>query len=115
MHELAIVETLIDQVAKELQRVGQEGPVARLELSVGRLSGVNCESLRFAFKMIASGTILDNTELWIEEPKAVCQCRACQAKTEIDDLVTQCPRCQSGDIVIEGGRDLTLQSIDLED
>ena len=91
MHELSIVEALIDQVERELDRAGQRGRVLRLELSIGRLSGVNPESVRFAFGLLASGTIVEDAEIVIEEPKAVCQCHACNARTEIDDLVLQCP------------------------
>jgi hydrogenase nickel incorporation protein HypA/HybF len=115
MHELSIVEALIEQVQRELNRARQQGPVARLELSIGRLSGVNSDSLRFAFGLIASGTPVENAEIIINEPKAVCNCHACNIQTEIDDLVVQCPRCVSDDITIEGGRDLVLQSIDIQD
>jgi hydrogenase nickel incorporation protein HypA/HybF len=115
MHELSIVEALIDQVGHELHQAGQPGRVARLELSIGRLSGVNCDSVRFAFRLLAAGTIVENAEVIIQEPKAVCHCHACGAQVEIDDLVVQCPGCQSDDIAIEGGRDLVLQTIDIDD
>jgi hydrogenase nickel incorporation protein HypA/HybF len=113
MHELSIVEALIDQVGKELERPGQQGRVTRVEVSVGRLSGVNCDSLRFAFNLLAAGTTVADAELVTHEPKAVCHCHACEAKLEIDDLVVQCPRCGSGQITIEGGRELVLQSIEI--
>ena len=93
MHELSIVEALIDQVRTELDRAGQQGRVLRLELSIGRLSGVNPDSVRFAFGLLAAGTVLEDAEIVIQEPKAVCHCHACDARTEIDDLVIQCPRC----------------------
>ena len=54
MHELSIVEALIDQVGQELDRAGQQGRVLRLELSIGRLSGVNPDSVRFAFGLLAA-------------------------------------------------------------
>ena len=115
MHELSIVEALIDQVGQELDRVGQQGRVLRLELSIGRLSGVNAESVRFAFGLLAAGTILKDAELVIDEPKPVCQCHVCDARTEIDDLVLQCPKCAAADITIESGREMTLQTIEIED
>ena len=115
MHELSIVEALIDQVGQELERAGQQGRVLRLELSIGRLSGVHGESLRFAFRLLAPGTVVADAELVLQEPKAVCRCQACNAVVEIDDLVVQCPRCTSGEITIEGGRELVLQSIEIVD
>ncbi len=115
MHELSIVEALIDQVGEELSRAGQRGRVLRLELHIGRLSGVHPEAVRFAFGLLRSGTVVENAELAIEESKAVCQCHACNARSEIDDLVFECPRCDSPEITIEGGRDMVLQSIEIED
>ena len=115
MHELSIVEALIEQVQEETKRAGVEGKIAKLELSIGRLSGVNADSIRFAFDLLAPDTILAETEIIIHEPKAVCRCNKCHAATEIDDLQMQCPRCSSDDIVIDGGRELLLQSIDVEE
>ena len=115
MHELSIVEALIDQVGRELDCAGQPGRVVRLELGIGRLSGVNCESVRLAFGLLAPGSRIENAEIAIQQPKALCVCRACGARVEIDDLAAQCPRCASGEIVIAGGRELVLQSIEVED
>ena len=113
--QLILVEALIDQVVRELKRADQQGTVRGLELSVGRLSGVNCESVRFAFGLLAPGTSVENAEIVIHQPKAVCHCRACGARVEIDDLVVECSECAGGEIAIEGGRDLILQSIEVEE
>jgi hydrogenase nickel incorporation protein HypA/HybF len=115
MHELSIVEALVEQVGTELERAGQAGRVARIDLSIGRLSGVHCDSIRFAFGLLAPGTVMESADLVIDEPKAVCNCRTCGTKIEIDDLVVQCPRCNGDDITIEGGRDLVLHSIEVEE
>ena len=115
MHELSIVEALIEQVQRELHRAGQQGRAVRLELSIGRLSGVNSDSVRFAFDLLAPGTCVEDAEVTICEPKAVCRCRSCNARVEIEDIVVHCPKCASDDIAIEGGRELMLQSIDVED
>jgi hydrogenase nickel incorporation protein HypA/HybF len=115
MHELSIVEALIEQVQREVQRAGQHGRVQRLELSIGRLSGVSCDSFRFAFELLAPGTLVAEARVSILQPKATCRCHACKAVGEIDEVSVRCPQCGSREVVIEGGRDLVLQSIDLED
>jgi hydrogenase nickel incorporation protein HypA/HybF len=114
MHELSIVEALIDQVTQELDRAGQQGRVLQLDISIGRLSGVHPDSVRFAFELLAPGTILDDAKIVIEEPKAVSHCHACGTQVEIDDLVLDCPKCHSDAITIEGGREMILQSIEIE-
>ena len=115
MHELSIVEAVIEQVRKEVDRSGATGAVIRIELSIGRLSGVNPDSIRFAFEMLSPETALAGAELVIAEPKAICSCRACGAQTEIDDLTAACPKCSSAEVSITGGRELLLESIELKE
>ncbi len=115
MHELSIAEALIEQVGRELKRAGQPGPVVRLELAVGRLSGVHADALRFAFDLLAPGTLVEGAEVSISEPPARCCCRTCGAETEIDELVFCCPCCESDQVTIEGGRELLLESIEVEE
>ncbi len=115
MHELAIVDALIDQVRGEIERAGAAGRVTRVDLAIGRLSGVCVDSIRFAFEMLSPGTILEKAQLAIREPPAVGRCLACGAEAEIEDLGALCPRCASPDVSIEGGRELVLESIELED
>lgn len=114
MHELSIVEALIDQVTHELDRAGRPGRVIQLDVSIGRLSGVHPDSIRFAFDLLTPGTILDDAKIVIEEPKAMARCHTCGQRTEIDDVVFDCPKCHSDSITIEGGRDMILQSIEIE-
>jgi hydrogenase nickel incorporation protein HypA/HybF len=115
MHELAIVEALIEQVGTELDRAGKHGAVKRLELAVGRLSGVHCDSLRFAFELLSPDTPAAGAELIIREPAAVSRCGQCGAATEIAEIVIDCPACGSPEIVIENGRELLLETIEVED
>ncbi|MDY0168055.1 MAG: hydrogenase maturation nickel metallochaperone HypA [Thermoguttaceae bacterium] len=114
MHELSIVEALIEQVDRELHRAGQTGRVVELNLAVGRLSGVHSGSLRFAFELLSPGSVVEGAQMNIAEPKAACRCRDCGHTEPIDELVAQCPKCGSDHVVIEGGRELTLDSIELE-
>ena len=115
MHELSIVEALIEQVKREIERSGHGGRIQRLDLRVGRLSGVNCDSLRFAFELLSTDTILERAEIHIDQPKAVTHCHDCDAKVELDELEIKCPKCDSPNITIEGGQELLLESIELED
>jgi hydrogenase nickel incorporation protein HypA/HybF len=115
VHELAIVDALIAQVRQEVQRAGAVGSVTRVELVVGRFSGVCPDSLRFAFEMLAPGTIVEGAELALSQPPAIARCRTCGAETQLDDLAGTCPQCQSPEVSLEGSRDLVLQSIELED
>lgn len=115
MHEVSLVEAMVEQVEEEIRRAGHSGRVVRLNVTIGRLSGVNADSFRFAFEMLAPGTRLEKTRLEIADRPAVCCCEACGAETPIEDLVVQCPRCGSPQIGFAGGRELMLDSIELEE
>ncbi|MBN2474647.1 MAG: hydrogenase maturation nickel metallochaperone HypA [Pirellulales bacterium] len=115
MHELSIVEALIEQAQKEMDRAGHRGRVLRMELVIGRLAGVSCDSVRFAFDLLAPGTPLEGAQVHIAEPKATCRCHTCDAKLEIDEITIRCPHCGGIELTIEGGRELLLQSIEIED
>jgi len=115
MHELSLCQTLIDHVEKEVERAGQKGRVVIVEVVVGRFSGVHPDSLRFAFELLTADTILEGAEMNVAEPKATCCCRGCNARVEIDEMPVECPECRGNDITIEGGRELLLQSIEIED
>jgi hydrogenase nickel incorporation protein HypA/HybF len=85
-----------------------------LDLVIGRLSGVNPDSIRFAFELLGPGTLMERAEICIREPAAVCACRGCGTRSEIDELVALCPRCASHEVAIEGGQELILQSIEVD-
>ena len=87
MHELSIVDALIEQVGREVHRSGHRGKVLGIEVNIGRLSGVNCDSVRFAFDLLAPGTMVEGSKIVINEIKATCHCHTCNARMEIDDLV----------------------------
>ena len=115
MHELSIIEALIEQVQGEVRRSGASGRIRRLSLAIGRFSGVHCDSIRFAFELLAPGTPLEAADLDIREPGAECRCHACDARSEITQLVFQCPACASDDVRIEDCGDIILETIELED
>jgi hydrogenase nickel incorporation protein HypA/HybF len=114
MHEMSIVQALIEQVEAEIERAGQAGRVTRLELAIGTLSGVHADSIRFAFDLMSPGTIVQDAELIISQPAAQLDCRQCGTAQQISDVVMACPLCGSTDVTIHGGTELLLVSIDLE-
>jgi len=115
MHEVAIVDSLIHIAEQEISRAGAKGRVLGLKLSIGRLSCASPEAVRFAFELLAVGTGLEGAELHIERPMAVCHCRQCGQRTETDEVFGACPVCGGRDVSIEGGQDLLLQSIEIEE
>ena len=112
---MSIVQALIDQVTRELEKLESRRRVVRLELIIGRLSGVHVDAIRFAFELLSPETRVAGAELTIEEPRAVCECRSCGMRHELEELNFDCASCGSDDVLILGGQELLLQTIELED
>jgi len=115
MHEIGIVQSLINLAESEIRDNGYSGPVRSLTIRVGRLSGAQPEAIRFAFEVISAESPLSGAKLNIIEVKPKITCQACGKISETDELKFECPLCGSSEINISGGDDLNLESIELEE
>jgi hydrogenase nickel incorporation protein HypA/HybF len=110
---MSIVQALIEQVHVEIAQSDHEGRVAGLDLVIGRMSGVHVDSIRFAFEILTPGTIMEGADLRIEEPTATLTCHQCGGRKDVDQITLECPSCGSDNILLQGGQDLLLHSIEL--
>jgi hydrogenase nickel incorporation protein HypA/HybF len=108
MHELAIAESVVDQIT---MRTGANR-VHGVRLEVGRLSGVSADALRVCFEMAAAGTGLDGAGLQIDEPDGRGECAACGSSFDVPDLIRLCP-CGSADVRILAGEELRILSVEV--
>ena len=108
---LQVIEIAAASIPENLRRAR----VARVNLTVGKLSAVVSDSLRFCFNVAAKDTPLDGAELFIEEVDVVARCNDCDHQWTIDTPAFSCPRCKSGDITLVSGRELDIRSIEIED
>jgi hydrogenase nickel incorporation protein HypA/HybF len=106
VHELAIIEAVVDQVT---ERLGDQR-VSAIHLAVGKLSGVVPDALRFCFELATSDTTMDGAALTIEEPPGQGECRSCGREFPIPDAIALCP-CGSADVRIVGGAELVIRSV----
>jgi len=93
------------------ERVG-DGRVARVQLEVGRFSGVVPDALRFCFDVCARGTSLESATLEIVEIPGVASCRACGARVGIEPPLPLCP-CGSADLDLLAGQEMRISAVEL--
>ena len=108
MHELSIVQSLIDAV---LDTTGNR-VVTGVNLRIGPLSGVLPDALRFCFDVAAAGTSLAGAQLRIDEPQGRGLCRTCGNSFVLTDMFLLCP-CGSADVRVVTGRELQLISVEV--
>ena len=115
MHEMGIAMEVL-RIAQEAVPPAMAGVrIQRIHLKVGRLSAVVSDSLRFCFDVAAKDTIADGAELAIEEIAVNARCQDCAHQWAVDQPVFVCPACNSGRIDLLSGRELNIESIEIEE
>jgi len=113
MHELSIAQALISQVQKIAATEGTTR-VTSVTVTVGTLSGVDPEALRFAFPLAAEGTVAQSAKLVVEQVEAVITCHKCDETTSPKYPFLACLKCGSTDVELIAGRELQLKSIEVD-
>jgi hydrogenase nickel incorporation protein HypA/HybF len=113
MHELSIAQALVEQVQKIAQD-SNSGKVIQITLRIGKLAGVDPDALSFAFPLAAEGTPLQNTHLAFISVEPELRCRACGKAVETE-FVSACVHCDSQDLELKQGRELLIESVELEE
>ena len=106
MHELAVIQGVVDQVT---ERLGQTR-VTEVHLTIGKLSGVVPDALRFCFELAAVGTTLDGATLEIDEPAGRGRCRSCRQDFTLAQPILLCP-CGSADVQVISGQEMLIRSV----
>ena len=113
MHEMSIALSIIDAVVTKA-RQEQSRKVREIELEIGRVAGVQLESLKFCFSAAAKNTIAEGAELAIRETAPVGECQVCGKSFPVSDVYAKCEVCGSLNVRIISGRELLIKSITLE-
>jgi hydrogenase nickel incorporation protein HypA/HybF len=108
MHELAIVEQLLDIVS---ERCGG-ARVNKIVMEVGMLSAVLPEALMFCFDVAREGTPAERATLEIVAIPGRARCRQCE---NIMTLTRPYGRCECGcsDLDWQSGEELTIREMEL--
>jgi hydrogenase nickel incorporation protein HypA/HybF len=113
MHEQSIVESLI-ALALENAEKAKASKILRIYVVVGELSGVVEESVNFYFSFLSKDTIAAQASLFFMHIPAQLRCRNCNTVFVPENLDFHCPNCKEQQIEIIGGRELYIDSMEVE-
>ncbi|MCX8007204.1 MAG: hydrogenase maturation nickel metallochaperone HypA [Coriobacteriia bacterium] len=88
--------------------------ITRIEVSIGELTEVVDEALRFAFETLRRGTMADQAELVVNLVQARSECADCGAAFRHDRFDPKCPECGSYVVRLTQGKELRIDAIDAE-
>ena len=117
MHEMALMEQVVDIVLEEAQRQGAARVVA-VHLTFGELTDVIVDMVPGLFEFLARGTAAEGAEVAIGRTPAYVQCRKCNEAWRIDvrdEATWTCPRCGAyKKYHLISGREFRIDSIEVE-
>jgi hydrogenase nickel incorporation protein HypA/HybF len=111
MHELSVTQGILDIA------LGAAGDrrVTAVNLLIGDLSSFVDDSVQFYFDILSKGTPAESASLHIQRVPGTMACAACGGRFEAKAPLTGvCPACGSGQLLVTGGRELRVESIEVE-
>jgi hydrogenase nickel incorporation protein HypA/HybF len=115
MHELSIASSIVDAVT-ESAAAYPGARVQEVRLRVGALASVIEDSLQFCWGITVEGTPLAGSKLVVHIQPVVAHCEACGQDGELPSLQSfRCPHCGEPVTDLRHGRELEIESIEIED
>jgi hydrogenase nickel incorporation protein HypA/HybF len=114
MHEISIIESVLEIAEEEARRAGASS-IKLIKLRVGEFAAIAREALEFAFDVARQGTLAENARLAIETAPMVVHCVVCE--TDIEPPATFsliCTRC-GFPLQIISGQELQIDYIEVEE
>jgi hydrogenase nickel incorporation protein HypA/HybF len=114
MHEMSIALSIVEAVQGKARLEGA-GMISGIELLIGKLAGIEPESLKFCFSAAAKGTLAEDAVLVIVEPEGLGECGECGMSFPLYFYYAECPSCRSLQIKILSGEEFLIQSMTIEE
>jgi hydrogenase nickel incorporation protein HypA/HybF len=119
MHELSLVTSIVETVTETLAALPGSSRGARVlevRLRVGALASVIPESLEFCWGIVSEATPLEGSRLVVNVLPVVVHCEPCGIDSELEGVQSfRCPRCGEPCAEIRQGRELEIDSIEIDD
>ncbi len=112
MHEFSIVQDLLYMCEKNAKD-NSATKVTKVEVKIGKLSGVEPHLLQIAFDTFKEKTICDGAEFCIHHQDLVVRCTMCGKETILEKNTFACPHCD-GAVEVLDGEDMYLMKLEME-
>ncbi len=111
MHEVSIVQALIDRVEVEARSRGATA-IRRIRVRIGELAGVEPELLLSSYQVFRERTVCEGAELEVVRTEALWSCPSCGAAIPRGEVL-RCVPCGLP-ARLAGGDEILLERIEME-
>jgi len=113
MHELAITKSMLDLALEQAEKAKAK-KVGKINLVIGEMTGVVDECVQFYFNFLSQGTIAEGAALSFTMVPTTARCRVCDKPFQLKEFDWICPFCQGNSMEIIAGKELFVESIEVE-
>jgi hydrogenase nickel incorporation protein HypA/HybF len=107
LHELSIVQGILETVSESAEAANARKIIA--------VAGVVKDALLFSYELATEGTILQGSELVVEELPVIVFCPVCEKNVELPGIQSfRCPACHTASGDIRQGKELEVRSFEIE-
>ena len=110
MHELSIATSILKTAEQEVKDNGGE-KILEIHLEIGKLSGVEIQSLHFVWELCVHETVLQDAKVTITEPEGKAKCAECETEYLLEKIFDSCPNCNSPFKNIISGKELKIKKL----
>ena len=124
MHESSVTQQIVQNVLQEAEK-HQAKKVVEVDLVIGKLSLLGLEQVRFMYKIFVKGTVMEGSNLVIEERDGLARCLKCGNEKQLSygdpsgyhvptvpAMTLLCPKCDETMEIVEG-KECLIKSLKL--
>jgi len=93
----------------------QPAKVTKISLKVGKLTAIVPDSFKFCMEIISKDTPAEDAQILIEEVPLTVECQDCKTVSDLEEPVFICPNCGGNNLALISGRELFVESIEVEE
>jgi hydrogenase nickel incorporation protein HypA/HybF len=113
MHEMAITRSMLDLVLQEAEKAGAS-KVVKVNIVLGEMTGVVDTCVQMYFDIMSKETPAGGAALSFQNIPVQAHCRKCGHTFSPENFYWSCPECQAFDVEITAGKELYIESIEVE-
>ncbi len=113
MHEMGIMEGVLDSALKSAQQA-HALRIRKITLSIGDMTECIDDALQFSFEILSENTLAQGATLVLNKVSPCSVCLDCRKEFDHDRFHRQCPYCQSYSTDLIAGRELSIDSIEVD-
>lgn len=114
MHELSLALEILRIVDHTAKLEGARS-VQDVFVEVGLLAGVMVSALEFCLEAAKKDSVAREATIHIDQIPGRGRCSNCDQEHPMESLITSCPVCRSGFLVLTDGDQLRVKEIEIEE